>query len=63
MKYNKRDSFGLSKRRAKCGHISHQGRWRICEKCMPVLPEDTGDLIYFQPEDDLESVIELNGKK
>ncbi len=62
MKYNKRDS-GSTKRKAKCGHYSYKGRYRDCEKCVPVLPEDDGDLIYFQPEDDFDSVVELVGRK
>lgn len=51
LKYSKRG--GVSTRMAKCGHVSHEGRYNNCERCIPVLPEDDGDLNYFQTDMEL----------
>lgn len=39
-------------KRAKCGHISLSGRYFKCETCLPELPEDTGDWVYFGDENE-----------
>jgi hypothetical protein len=56
-KYVKKDFVESSVRKAKCGHISKQGRWLNCEDCVPVLPEDNGDWDYFNlGSDELEGL-------
>lgn len=54
MKYKKRDNPVINTRLAKCGHVSSEGRYFNCENCQPVLPEDDGDLVYFQSESEFE---------
>jgi hypothetical protein len=44
-KYEKRDEFVASVRKAKCGHVSKIGRYFKCEVCQPELPDDD-DYIY-----------------
>lgn len=36
-----------TKRLAKCGHWSEEGRWYKCENCKPKLDEIEDDYIYF----------------
>lgn len=56
-KYVKKDYVEASVRMAKCGHVSKQGRYRMCENCLPVLPEDNGDWDYFNlGSDELEDL-------
>ena len=35
-----------SKRIARCGHPTKEGRYFKCEKCVPELPTDPGDSLY-----------------
>ena len=57
-KYNKRNEIVNIQniRRARCGHISYQGRYFNCEKCVEKLPEED-DFIYcdWQGLDDVEN--------
>lgn len=51
-KYQKRSEVEGSVRKARCGHISKQGRYFNCENCVPELPSDNGDWDYFNLTDE-----------
>jgi hypothetical protein len=51
-KYVKRDVVADTVRKAKCGHITKEGRYFKCEKCLPQLDTDDGDWNYFNLTDE-----------
>lgn len=51
-KYVKRNVFAASTRKAKCGHVSKEGRYFKCENCQPELESDDGDWNYFNLSDE-----------
>lgn len=50
-RYQKRDEFVNSVRKARCGHISKLGRYFRCESCQPELPSDDDTWLYFADDE------------
>lgn len=46
-KYDKKDYVASSRRVARCGHVSLEGRYFKCENCVPELESDDGEWNYF----------------
>lgn len=53
--YSHRDFHPASVRKARCGHISKEGRYFKCEKCEPILQSDNGDWNYFADNSDIDT--------
>jgi hypothetical protein len=51
-KKNDKAHCPVIKTKARCGHVSKQGRYFKCEKCLKYLPSDDGDLTYFSSTDE-----------